>query len=83
MDFIKHISSLNIKFEFVCISDSYCLFVQVHKLDSSTWQNVTVVPIDIADRSQVSAAVSRNSFGTFAVQDRNTVWRLHVDKPDH
>uniref|UniRef100_A0A8C6PPV1 Phosphatidylinositol transfer protein beta isoform n=1 Tax=Nothobranchius furzeri TaxID=105023 RepID=A0A8C6PPV1_NOTFU len=28
----------------------------VHKLDSSTWQNVAVVPIDIADRSQVSAA---------------------------
>ncbi|XP_072244349.1 phosphatidylinositol transfer protein beta isoform [Leuresthes tenuis] len=28
----------------------------VHKLDSSTWESVTVVPIDIADRSQVSAA---------------------------
>ncbi|KAJ4941761.1 hypothetical protein JOQ06_011635 [Pogonophryne albipinna] len=28
----------------------------VHKLDSSTWQNVAVVPIDIADRSEVSAA---------------------------
>ncbi|KAM7018342.1 phosphatidylinositol transfer protein beta isoform-like isoform 1-T1 [Tautogolabrus adspersus] len=28
----------------------------VHKLDSYTWQNVAVVPIDIADRSQVSTA---------------------------
>ncbi|TNN82292.1 Phosphatidylinositol transfer protein beta isoform [Liparis tanakae] len=28
----------------------------VHQLDSSTWQNVVVVPIDIADRSQVSNA---------------------------
>ncbi|KAK2837497.1 hypothetical protein Q5P01_014709 [Channa striata] len=28
----------------------------VHKLDNSTWENVTVVPIDIADRSQVSSA---------------------------
>ncbi|KAK1892981.1 Phosphatidylinositol transfer protein beta isoform [Dissostichus eleginoides] len=28
----------------------------VHKLDRSTWQNVAVVPIDIADRSEVSAA---------------------------
>uniref|UniRef100_A0A3Q0SIC3 Phosphatidylinositol transfer protein beta isoform n=1 Tax=Amphilophus citrinellus TaxID=61819 RepID=A0A3Q0SIC3_AMPCI len=28
----------------------------VHKLDSSTWQNVTVVPIDIADRSLVASA---------------------------
>ena len=46
----------------------FLLFVQVHKLDGSTWENVTVVPIDIADRSQVSAAVSRNSSGTFLVQ---------------
>lgn len=51
----------------------------MHKLDSSTWKNVTVVPIDIADRSPVSAAVSRKSSGTY----KNTVWRLHVDKPDH
>ncbi|XP_078107789.1 phosphatidylinositol transfer protein beta isoform-like [Sander vitreus] len=28
----------------------------VHKLDSSTWDTVNVVPIDIADRSQVSNA---------------------------
>uniref|UniRef100_A0A3B5MCC2 Phosphatidylinositol transfer protein beta isoform n=1 Tax=Xiphophorus couchianus TaxID=32473 RepID=A0A3B5MCC2_9TELE len=28
----------------------------VHKLEPSIWQNVAVVPIDIADRSQVSAA---------------------------
>ncbi|KAM9360566.1 phosphatidylinositol transfer protein beta isoform-like [Symphorus nematophorus] len=28
----------------------------VHKLDSAKWKEVTVVPIDIADRSQVSAA---------------------------
>ncbi|KAI3372408.1 hypothetical protein L3Q82_022896, partial [Scortum barcoo] len=28
----------------------------VHKLDNCTWKNVTVVPIDIADRSQVSTA---------------------------
>ncbi|XP_019740819.1 phosphatidylinositol transfer protein beta isoform isoform X3 [Hippocampus comes] len=28
----------------------------VHKLDRSTWQQVAVVPIDIADRSQVSAS---------------------------
>ncbi|XP_030273575.1 phosphatidylinositol transfer protein beta isoform-like isoform X1 [Sparus aurata] len=28
----------------------------VHKLDSDTWKDVTVVPIDIADRSQVSNA---------------------------
>ncbi|TNM90256.1 phosphatidylinositol transfer protein beta isoform-like isoform X4 [Takifugu rubripes] len=28
----------------------------VHKLDSATWKKVVVVPIDIADRSQVSAA---------------------------
>ncbi|CAI5650817.1 unnamed protein product [Oreochromis niloticus] len=28
----------------------------VHKLDSPTWKNVTVVPIDIADRSQVAHA---------------------------
>uniref|UniRef100_A0A8C7Z973 Phosphatidylinositol transfer protein beta isoform n=1 Tax=Oryzias sinensis TaxID=183150 RepID=A0A8C7Z973_9TELE len=28
----------------------------VHNLDASTWKNVTVVPIDIADRSQVSNA---------------------------
>ncbi|XP_061673672.1 phosphatidylinositol transfer protein beta isoform-like [Syngnathoides biaculeatus] len=28
----------------------------VHKLDRSSWQQVSVVPIDIADRSQVSAA---------------------------
>uniref|UniRef100_A0A8P4K7E7 Phosphatidylinositol transfer protein beta isoform n=1 Tax=Dicentrarchus labrax TaxID=13489 RepID=A0A8P4K7E7_DICLA len=28
----------------------------VHKLDNYTWQNVSVVPIDITDRSQVSAA---------------------------
>lgn len=48
------------------------VFVQVHKLDNSTWQNVSVVPIDIADRSQVSAAVSRNYSGTFPVQGRNS-----------
>uniref|UniRef100_A0A672GVU5 Phosphatidylinositol transfer protein beta isoform n=1 Tax=Salarias fasciatus TaxID=181472 RepID=A0A672GVU5_SALFA len=28
----------------------------VHNLDSETWKNVAVVPIDIADRSQVSAS---------------------------
>uniref|UniRef100_A0A087Y5J5 Phosphatidylinositol transfer protein beta isoform n=1 Tax=Poecilia formosa TaxID=48698 RepID=A0A087Y5J5_POEFO len=28
----------------------------VHKVDSSIWKNVAVVPIDIADRSQVSAS---------------------------
>ncbi|XP_032366894.1 phosphatidylinositol transfer protein beta isoform isoform X3 [Etheostoma spectabile] len=28
----------------------------VHKLDGSTWDSVSVVPIDIADRSQVSNA---------------------------
>lgn len=45
------------------------LLVQVHKLDNSTWQNVMVVPIDIADRSQVSTAVSRNFSGMFPMQD--------------
>lgn len=58
------------------------LFVQVHKLDSSTWQNVAVVPIDIADRSQVSSAVSRNS-ALFLVEDFSVVWCLHVDKCGH
>ncbi|XP_073322020.1 phosphatidylinositol transfer protein beta isoform-like [Pagrus major] len=33
----------------------------VHKLDSATWKDVAVVPIDIADRSQVSAADYKES----------------------
>lgn len=39
----------------------HLMLVQVHKLDSSKWKDVTVVPIDIADRSPVSAAVSKSS----------------------
>lgn len=51
----KQMSNMNHEFYFLTY-----LFVsaQVHKLDSSTWKNVTVVPIDIADRSQVAHAVS-------------------------
>uniref|UniRef100_A0A8C8DXI3 Phosphatidylinositol transfer protein beta isoform n=1 Tax=Oryzias sinensis TaxID=183150 RepID=A0A8C8DXI3_9TELE len=33
---------------------TFAVFLNVHNLDASTWKNVTVVPIDIADRSQVS-----------------------------
>lgn len=58
-------------------------FVQVHKLENSTWQNVSVVPIDIADRSQVSPAVSRKTLLAHFQCKRNIVWRPHVDKPDH
>ncbi|KAL7392423.1 hypothetical protein ABVT39_024462 [Epinephelus coioides] len=51
-----------------CRTNDFCIKIEtwhkpdlgtqenVHKLDSSTWQNVAVVPIDIADRSQVSNA---------------------------
>lgn len=55
-------------------------FKQVHKLDNSTWQNVTVVPIDIADRSQVSAAVSRNLSDLMhsGLWFSASMWQLHV-----
>lgn len=31
---------------------------QVHDLDEQTWRSVEVVPIDIANRDEVSSAVS-------------------------
>lgn len=36
------------------------MLVQVHKLEGSKWKEVTVVPINIADRSSVSVAVSKS-----------------------
>lgn len=54
-------------------SSSFALLSQVHKLDSATWKKVTVVPIDIADRSQVSAAVSRSSFCQLLCHSATTV----------
>lgn len=59
-----------------------CL-LQVHKLGGSAWHDVAVVPIDIADRSEVSSAVSRNSLLVHSVEYECAVWRLHVDRPDH
>ncbi|KAM9858762.1 phosphatidylinositol transfer protein beta isoform-like [Aulostomus maculatus] len=50
------------------MKDNFCIQIEtwhkpdlgtqenVHQLDSSTWREVKVVPIDIADRSQVSSA---------------------------
>lgn len=41
-------------------------FVQVHNLDPETWKKVDVVYIDIADKSQVNAKVSKWNFAAFA-----------------
>lgn len=59
----------------------YMCFVQVHELDSATWQSVKVVPIDIAGK--VSNAVSTTSSVSHTLLDKSTVWRPHVDMPGH
>ena len=37
--------------------DVLVVALQVHKLDEATWKTVDVVPIDIADNSQVDSSV--------------------------
>lgn len=40
----------------------YDLYTQIHQLDAETWKTVDVVLIDIADKTQVEAAVSQHHF---------------------
>uniref|UniRef100_A0AAY5EMS5 Phosphatidylinositol transfer protein beta isoform n=1 Tax=Electrophorus electricus TaxID=8005 RepID=A0AAY5EMS5_ELEEL len=45
---------VNTVYDYHNISLGSCFEQQVHKLDSSTWNSVEVMPIDIADRAQVA-----------------------------